>query len=295
MLVLPMLSTASLHSFLLLRSSCGGPSNIISRSPPEHSLIETRRGHFGLLCGVVPRQIVFIVIRHIVPRRGSPQVRHSLVAHPVALCSGLLACLTAVGMTGSRAGVLLTLVGLAFLANLHVMQYRDQLKRCWLVAGTVTVAVIMAFFVIGGIASSRVGMFGMGNPRRLKFFGRMVIDGFARRRDNFMPATGAAVLLVTTSWTISPRTFGSGARSSIGGYRWSRVRILASGCPLPSRITAILPSLAARRTAPTRPDANLFATHKHLPYLSVKRAFSNRHHMVTSVGLLALWILVHLG
>jgi hypothetical protein len=78
-------------------------------------------------------------------RRSAPQVRHSFVDHPVALCSGLVACLTAVGMTGSRAGVLLTLLGLAFLANLHLMQYRDQLKRYWLAAGTVTIAAIMVF------------------------------------------------------------------------------------------------------------------------------------------------------
>lgn len=197
-------------------------------------------------------------------RRSAPQVRHSFVDHPVALCSGLVACLTAVGMTGSRAGVLLTLLGLAFLANLHLMQYRDQLKRYWLAAGTVTIAAIMVFFVIGGIASSRVGMFGMGDPRRLEvyrtsfdmlrghelfgwglgnfeaafpefraadlgsqgiwdkahstplemlvsagipltilvcglsamFFGRMVFGSFARRRDNYMPATGAAVFLL---------------------------------------------------------------------------------------------------
>ncbi|WP_210348703.1 O-antigen ligase [Bradyrhizobium sp. CCBAU 53338] len=197
-------------------------------------------------------------------KRSSRHVRHSPVDHPAVLCAGLLACLTAVGMTGSRAGVVLTLLSLAFLTNLHLMQYRDQLKRYWLVSGTVTVAAIMAFFVIGGIASSRVGMFGLGDPRRLEvyrtslemlrghelfgwglgnfeaafpafravdlgsqgiwdkahstplemlvsagipltilvcglvvlFFGRMVFGSFARRRDNYMPATGAAVFLL---------------------------------------------------------------------------------------------------
>jgi len=196
--------------------------------------------------------------------RGARKIPRSFVDHPIALCLGLLACLTAVGMTGSRAGVLLTLLGLAFLANLHLMQYRDQLKRYWLVAGGVTVAAITGFFVIGGMASSRVGMFGMGDPRRLEvyrtslemlkghelfgwglgnfeaafpafraaelgsegiwdkahstplemlvsaglpltimvgglatlFFGRMVLGNFARRRDNYMPATGAAVFLL---------------------------------------------------------------------------------------------------
>lgn len=190
--------------------------------------------------------------------------RYSLADHPIALCLGLLACLTAVGMTGSRAGLLLTLLGLAFLANLHLMQYRDQLKRYWQVAGTVTVAAIVVFFVIGGTASGRFGMFGMGDPRRLEVyrtslemlrghelfgwglgnfeaafpayrpvdlgsqgiwdrvhstplemlvsagipltvlvcslaafaFGRMILGSFARRRDNYMPATGAAVFLL---------------------------------------------------------------------------------------------------
>ncbi|QOZ47327.1 O-antigen ligase domain-containing protein [Bradyrhizobium sp. CCBAU 53340] len=194
------------------------------------------------------------------PRR----IRHSIADHPIVLCSGLLACLTAVGMTGSRAGVLLTLLCLAFLANLHLMQYRDQLRRYWFVAGAVTVAAIMVFFVIGGMASSRVGMFGVGDPRRLEvyrtslemlrghelfgwglgnfeaafpsfraadlgsqgiwdkahstplemlvsagipltilvcglavlFFGRMILGSLTRRRDNYMPATGAAVFLL---------------------------------------------------------------------------------------------------
>lgn len=197
-------------------------------------------------------------------QRGPRRVQHSVVDHPIALCSGLIVCLTAVGMTGSRAGVLLTLLGLAFLANLQLMQYRDQLKRYWLVAGTVAVAAIVVFFVIGGMASSRVGMFGMGDPRRLQvyrtslemlrghelfgwglgnfeaafpafrtadlgsqgiwdkahstplemlvsagipltilvcglaafFFGRMIVGSFARRRDNYIPATGAAVFLL---------------------------------------------------------------------------------------------------
>ncbi|WP_234681954.1 O-antigen ligase family protein [Bradyrhizobium monzae] len=197
-------------------------------------------------------------------QRGPRRVQRSFVDHPIALCAGLLACLTAVGMTGSRAGVLLTLLGLAFLANLQLMQYRDQLKRYWLVAGMVALAAIVVFFVIGGMASSRVGMFGMGDPRRLEvyrttlemltghelfgwglgnfesafpafrtadlgsqgiwdkahstplemlvsagipltvlvcglavfFFGRMSLGSFARRRDNYMPATGAAVFLL---------------------------------------------------------------------------------------------------
>jgi O-antigen ligase len=196
--------------------------------------------------------------------RGPRPDQHAFFDHPIALCSGLLACLVAVGMTGSRAGVLLNLLGLAFLANLRLLQYRDQLRRYWLVAGAVTVAAIMAFFVIGGMASSRVGMFGMGDPRRFEvyrtslemskghelfgwglgnfeaafpafrspdlgsqgiwdkahstplemlvtagipltvlvcgfavlLFGRMVMGSLTRRRDNYVPATGASVFLL---------------------------------------------------------------------------------------------------
>ncbi len=197
-------------------------------------------------------------------QRSRPRNHSSFTDHPVALGSGLLACLTAVGMTGSRAGVFLTLLALAFLGNLYLMQYRDQLKRYWLVAGTVTVAAAVVFLVIGGMASSRVGTLGMGDPRRLEvyrtslemlkgqelfgwglgnfeaafpafrpadlgsqgiwdkahstplemlvsagvpltilvcgltafFFGRMIVGSFARRRDNYVPAMGAAVLLL---------------------------------------------------------------------------------------------------
>ncbi|WP_314959497.1 O-antigen ligase family protein [Bradyrhizobium cosmicum] len=94
----------------------------------------------------------------------------SFTDHPATLAAGVLTCLVATGMTGSRAGVLLTLLSLACLANLHLMQLRFQSRHYWLGAGAVTAAAIVGFLVIGGNVIGRVGLFGLTDGQRAEVY-----------------------------------------------------------------------------------------------------------------------------
>jgi O-Antigen ligase len=102
-----------------------------------------------------------------------PARRHydySFTDHPATLAVGFLTCLVATGMTGSRAGVLLTLLSLACLANLHLMQLRFQSRHYWLGAGAVAAATIVGFLVIGGSVIGRVGLFGLTDGQRAEVY-----------------------------------------------------------------------------------------------------------------------------
>ena len=95
---------------------------------------------------------------------------YSFTDHPATLAVGFLTCLVATGMTGSRAGVLLTLLSLACLANLHLMQLRFQSRHYWLAAGAIAAATIVGFLVIGGSVIGRVGLFGLTDGQRAEVY-----------------------------------------------------------------------------------------------------------------------------
>ncbi|WP_262049117.1 O-antigen ligase family protein [Bradyrhizobium sp. Bra78] len=101
------------------------------------------------------------------PRRHGSR---SFTDHPATLAGGFLTCLVATGMTGSRAGVLLTLFSLACLANLHLMQLRFQSRHYWLGAGAVAAATLVGFLVIGGSVVGRVSLFGLTDGQRAEVY-----------------------------------------------------------------------------------------------------------------------------
>ncbi|TFW58620.1 O-antigen ligase domain-containing protein [Bradyrhizobium sp. MOS001] len=93
---------------------------------------------------------------------------------PAALGIGFAICLTATAMTGSRAGLLLSicaflLAGVLYLAPLPL----GNLRR-WALAGGAAVAALLILQLVGGAVAGRIGTYGLIDEQRLGAYQRSV-------------------------------------------------------------------------------------------------------------------------
>ena len=106
-------------------------------------------------------------------RRPIAMLAHYL-SSPTALAFGFAVCVAAIAMTGSRAGLLLSIcaflvAGALYLAPLPI----DNLRRWGLGAGVAVLALMLLQFV-GGTVAGRIGSHGLIDEQRLAAYGRAI-------------------------------------------------------------------------------------------------------------------------
>ncbi len=79
-------------------------------------------------------------------------------------------CLVAVGMTGSRAGILVTLLSMVFASILYLAPWNSGRSLSWGLGFGLIALALVVFVFIGGSAMSRMSMFGLSDVQRAEVY-----------------------------------------------------------------------------------------------------------------------------
>ncbi|WP_240536087.1 O-antigen ligase family protein [Bradyrhizobium cosmicum] len=93
---------------------------------------------------------------------------------PVALGIGFAICLIATAMTGSRAGLLLSICAFLFAGALYVAPLSLGNLRRWALVGGTAVAALLTFQLVGGSVAERIGTYGLVDEQRLGAYQRSI-------------------------------------------------------------------------------------------------------------------------
>jgi len=93
---------------------------------------------------------------------------------PAALGIGFAICLTATAMTGSRAGLLLSICAFLLACVLYLAPLPLGNLRRWALAGGAAVAALLILQLVGGAVAGRIGTYGLIDEQRLGAYQRSV-------------------------------------------------------------------------------------------------------------------------
>lgn len=93
---------------------------------------------------------------------------------PAALAIGLAVCTVATAMTGSRAGLLLTIFAFLLAGALYLAPLRLEGLRRWGILAAATAAAIALLQLVGGLVFGRIGAYGLIDEGRLAAYGSTI-------------------------------------------------------------------------------------------------------------------------
>ncbi|WFU26520.1 O-antigen ligase family protein [Bradyrhizobium sp. CB1717] len=90
-----------------------------------------------------------------------------VLSAPIALGAGFAICTIALAMTGSRAGLLLSVGAFALAIVLYLIPLELGRSRKWLVIGGSAAAALVLLQLVGGLVAGRIIEYGLIDPQRL--------------------------------------------------------------------------------------------------------------------------------
>ncbi|WP_375310685.1 O-antigen ligase family protein [Bradyrhizobium sp. A5] len=96
------------------------------------------------------------------------------LSSPAALGTGFAICLTATAMTGSRAGLLLSICAFVLASTLYLAPLPLGNLRRWALAGGTAVAALLILQLVGGAVAGRIGAYGLIDEQRLGAYERSI-------------------------------------------------------------------------------------------------------------------------